>query len=117
MQVKKQQLKLDIEQWTGSKLAEEYMKAVYWHPASLTYMQNISSKILGKMLKRKLESRFAGININNLRYADETTLRAESKEELESLLIKVKEESKKPGLKLIIPKTKIMDPVQLLHGK
>ena len=117
MQVKKQQLKLDIEQWTGSKLAEEYMKAVYWHPASLTYMQNISSKILGKMLKRKLESRFAGININNLSYADETTLRAESKEELESLLIKVKEESKKPGLKLIIPKTKIMDPVQLLHGK
>ena len=66
--------------------------------------------------------KIAGININNLRYADDTTLRAESKEELESLLIKVKEESKKAGLKLVIPKTKIMDPIQLdwiqlLHGK
>ena len=52
-------------------------------------------------------------NINNLRYADDTTLMAESKEELKSLLIKVKEESKKVGLKLHIPKTKIMssDPI------
>ena len=47
-------------------------------------------------------------NINNLRYADETTLMAESKEELESLLMKVKEESEKSGLKLNIQKTKIM---------
>ena len=66
--------------------------------------------------------KIAGININNLRYADDTTLRAESKEELESLLIKVKEESKKAGFQLVIPKTKIMDPIQLdwiqlLHGK
>ena len=50
----------------------------------------------------------AGRNINNLRYADDTTLMAESKEELESLLMKVKEESEKVGLKLIIQKTKIM---------
>ena len=61
--------------------------------------------------------KFTRRNINNLRYADDTTIMAESKEELKSLLIKVKEESKKAGLKLIIPKTKIMDPVQLLHGK
>ena len=52
--------------------------------------------------------KMAGRNINNLRYADDTTLMAESKEELKSLLIKVKEESEKAGLKLIIQKTKIM---------
>ena len=58
--------------------------------------------------KHKLESRFARRNINNLRYADDTTLMAESEEELKSLLIKVKEESEKVGLKLNIQKTKIM---------
>ena len=52
--------------------------------------------------------KIAGRNINNLRYADDTTLMAESKEELKSLLMKVKEESEKPGLKLNIQKTKIM---------
>ena len=51
-------------------------------------------------MMNKLESRFPGRNINNLRYADDTTLMAESEEELKSLLIKVKEESEKPGLKL-----------------
>ena len=55
--------------------------------------------------KHKLESRFAGRNINNLRYADETTLQAESEEELKILLMKVKEESEKVGLKLNIQKT------------
>ena len=52
--------------------------------------------------------KIAGRNINNLRYEDDTTLMAESKEELKSLLMKVKEESEKPGLKLSIQKTKIM---------
>ena len=56
-------------------------------------------------------------NINNLRYADDTTLMAESEEELKSLLMKVKEESEKVGLKLSIQKTKIMAPVPSLHGK
>ena len=56
-------------------------------------------------------------NINNLRYADGTTLMAESEEELKSLLMKVKEESEKVGLKLNIQKTKIMAPVPSLHGK
>ena len=55
-------------------------------------------------------------NINNLRYADDTTLMAESKEELKSLLMKVKEESEKVGLKLNIQKTKFMNPVPSLHG-
>ena len=59
-------------------------------------------------MKLKLESRLPGRNINNLRYADDTTLRAESEEKLKSLLMKVKEESEKVGLKLNIQKTKIM---------
>ena len=88
MQVKKQLLEPDMEKWTGSKLGKEYVKAVYCH---LAY------------LRIKIAQR----NINNLRYADDTILMAESKEELKSLL-KVKEESKKAGLKLNIQKTKIM---------
>ena len=107
MQVRKQQLELDMEQQTGSKLGKEYVKAVYYYPAYLTYMQSTSCEILGWM-KHKLESRLAGENINNLRYADDTTLMAESKEELKSLLMKVKVESEKVGLKLNIQKTKIM---------
>ena len=61
----------------------------------------------------------AGRNINNLRYADDTTLMAESEEELKSLLMKVKEESEKASLKLNIQKTKIMasGPIPSLHGK
>ena len=59
-------------------------------------------------MKHKLESRLPGKNINNLRYADDTTLTAESEEELKSLLMKVKGESEKVGLKLNIHKTKIM---------
>ena len=59
-------------------------------------------------MKHKLESRLLGGNINNLRYADDTTLMAESEEELKSLLMKVKEESEKAGLKLNFQKTKIM---------
>ena len=75
--------------------------------AYLTYMQSTSCEMPGWM-KHKLESRLPGEIINNLRYADDTTLMAESEEELKSLLIKVKEESEKAGLKLNIQKTKIM---------
>ena len=87
-----------MEQQTGSKSGKEYVKAVYCHPAYIIYMQSISCKILGWM-KHKL-------NINNLRYADYTTLMAETEEELKSLLMK--EESEKVGLKFNIQKTKIM---------
>ena len=97
MQVRKQQLELDMEQQTGSKQEKEYVKAVYCHPAYLTYIQNTSCEVLGWM-KHKL-AKIAGRNINNLRYADDTTLMAESKEELKSLLMKVKEESGKSWLK------------------
>ena len=59
MQVKKQQLELDMEQWTGSKLGKEYVKAVYCHPAYLTYMQSISCEMPGWM-KHMLESKLLG---------------------------------------------------------
>ena len=59
MQVKKQQLELDMEQWTGSKLGKEDIKTVYCHPDYLTYMQSTSCKMLGWM-KHKLESRLLG---------------------------------------------------------
>ena len=84
-----------------SKLGKPYIKAVYCHPADLTYMQGTSHKMPGWM-NHKLEWRWPGEIINNLRYADDTTLTAESKEKLKSLLMKVKEESKKAGLELNI---------------
>ena len=59
MQVKKQQLKPDMEQWTGSKLGKEYVKAVYCHPAYLTSMQNTSCE-MPDWMKHKLESRLLG---------------------------------------------------------
>ena len=65
----------------------------------------------------KVGIKIAGRNKNNLRYADDTTLMAESEEELNSLLMKVKEESENAGLKLNIQKTKIWHPVPPLHGK
>ena len=66
-----------MEQQTGSKLGKEYVKAVYCHPAYLTYKQSTSCEMLGWM-KHKLESILLGGNINNLRYKDDTTLMAES---------------------------------------
>ena len=89
MQVWKQQLELDMEQQTGSKSGKEYVKAVYSHPAYLTYMQSTSWETLG-WKKHKLESRLLE-KYQNLKYADDTTLMAESEEELKSLLMKVKE--------------------------
>ena len=106
MQVKKQQLELDIEQQTGSKSGKEFVKAVYCHPAYLTYMQNIMRNTGLKEAQAGIK--IAGRNINNLRYTDYTTLMAESEEELKSPLMKLKEESEKVGLKLNIQKTKIM---------
>ena len=70
-------------------------------------MQSTSCKMPGWM-KHKFDSRLPGEIINNLRYADDTTIMAESKEELKSLLMNVKEESERTGLKLNIQKTKIM---------
>ena len=107
MQVKKQQLELDIEEQTGSKSGKQYVKALFCHPAHLTYMQSTSWEILGWM-KHKLESRLPGeISITSDMQMN-TTFMEKSKEELKRLLMKVKEESEKVGLKLNIQKTKIM---------
>ena len=79
MQVRKQQLELDMEQQTASKSGKEYVKAVYCHPAYLTSMQSTSWEKLG-WRKHKLESRLQEELINNFRYADDTTLMAECEE-------------------------------------
>ena len=107
MQVKKQQLELDVGQQTVSKEGKEYVKGAVLSPCLFNlYAEDI-------MQNAGLNEAQAGIkiavrNINNLRYADDTTLMAESEEELKGLLMKVKEESGKVVLKLNIKKTKIM---------
>ena len=104
MQVRKQQLELDMEQQTGSRLGMEYIKAVYCHLLILYAEYLIRNTRLDEA---QAGIKIAGRNINNLRYADDTTLMAKS-EELKSLLMKAKEESEKVGLKLNIQKTEIM---------
>ena len=96
-----------MEQQPGFKLGKEYVKAVYCHPAYLTYMQSTSWKILDWM-KHKLELRFLGeISITSDMNMI-PPLWQKFEEELKSLLVKVKEESEKAHLKLTIQKTKIM---------
>ena len=107
MQVKKQQLELDMEQQTGSKLGKEYIKAVYCHPTYLTSMQSISCKMPGWM-KHKLESRLLREIYITSDMQMIPPLWQKVKKELKSLLMKVKEKSEKVGLKLNIQKTKIM---------
>ena len=106
MQVKKQQLELDIEQQTGSKLGKEEVKTVYCRHAYLTYMQSTSCEKLCWM-KHKLESRFLGeISITSDMQMT-PSLRQKAQKNL-GLLMKVKEESANVVLKLNIQKTKIM---------
>ena len=88
-------------------MKRSYVKAVYCHPAFLTYVQSTSWEILD-WKKHKLESRLLEEISITSDVADDTTLMAESEEELKKLLMKVKEESEKVGLKLNIQKTKIM---------
>ena len=82
MQVKKQQLEMDMEQQTGSKQEKEYVKAGYCHPAYLTYAEYIMRN--AGLEEAQAGIKIAGRNINHLRYADDTTLMAESKEELKA---------------------------------
>ena len=105
-----------MEQKAGSKLGKEYVKAVYCHSAYLTYMRSTSCEMPG-LDEAQAGIKIAGRNINNLRYVGDTTLVAESKEELRSLLMRAKEESEKPGLKLNIQKAKVMATVSSLHCK
>ena len=98
MQVKKQQLELDMEQQTGSKLGKQVRQGCILSPC----LFNLYAEYI--MRNAGLEETQAGIkiarrNINNLRFADDTTLMAESKEELKTLLMKVKQESEKKWLK------------------
>ena len=107
MQVRKQQLELDMEQQDWFQIGKGVRQSCILSPCLFNFYAEYIMRNAG------LEETQAGIktarrNINNLRYADDTTLMAESKEELKSLLMKVKEESEKVGLKLNIQKTKIM---------
>ena len=114
MQVKKQQLELDMEQhWF------QIGKAMRQGCILLPCLLNLYAEYI--MWNARLDEAQAGIkiakkNINSLRYADDTTLMEESKEELKSLLMKVKEESEKAGLKLIIQKMKKLDTACTLPG-
>ena len=109
MEVKKQQLELDTEQQTGSRLGKEYV--IHQVCVLSPCLFNLYAEYI--MRNAGLDEAQAGIriarrNINNLRYSDDTTLMAESKEELKSLLMKLEEETEKAGLKFNIQKTKIM---------
>ena len=93
-----------MEQWTGSKLGQECVKAVYCYPTYLTEYIMPNARVDEAQPGIKISRR----NINNLSYAGDTTLMAEGEEELQSLLMKVIEESEKAGLKLNIQKMKFM---------
>ena len=90
MQIKKQQLELGMDQWTGSQLEKDYDKAIYCHPAYLTTMQSTLCEI-PLWVNHKLESRLLG-EISTTSDMYDTTLMAESEEELKNVLIRVKEE-------------------------
>ena len=94
MQVKKQELKPVMEQRTGSKLGKEYVKTVYWSPCLFNLYAEYIMRNPG-LDEAQAGIKIARININNLRYADDTTLMADSEVELKILLINVKERVKK----------------------
>ena len=114
--VKKQQLVLDMEQWTGSKLGKEYVKA---RILSLCLFNLYSEYIMWNAGLDEAQGGLiiARININNLIYADATILMAESEEELKNLLMRVKEESERDGLKLNIKKLRLWHTALLPYGK
>ena len=110
MQVKKQQLDLDMEQIRKGVRQGCILSPCLFNLYADYIIQN------AKLVEAQAGIKIAGRNINNLRYADDTTLMAESKE-LKSLLMKVKEESEKVDLKLNIQKTRSWHPIPSLHGK
>ena len=116
MLVKKQQLELDMKQWTGSKLEKKYDQGCI---LSSCLFNLYAEYIMGNagLEEAQTEIKIAGRNINNLRYADDTKIMAESEEELKILLMRVKEESGKDGLKLNMKKLRSQHPVPQLHGK
>ena len=106
MQVRKQQLELNMEQQTGPNRKRSTSR-LYIEPCLFNFYAEYIMRNAG-LEETQTGIKIAGRNINNLRYGDDTTLMAESEEELKSLLVKVKEESEKVGLKLNIQKMKIM---------
>ena len=106
MNVKKQQLELDMEQSTVSKLGKEFVKAVIMSPCLFNFCAEYIMRNAW-LDEAQAGIKIAGRNINNVRYAGDTTFMAESEEELKSFLMKVKE-NEKAGLKLNIQKPKIM---------
>ena len=111
MQVKKQHLELDME-----LIGKGVCQGCTLSPCLFNiYAQSIIWNVGLEEAQARIKT--AGRNINNLRYADDTTLMAESEEELKSLLMKVKEESEKAGLNINIQKLRTCHPVPSLHGK
>ena len=116
MQVKKQQLESDMEQWTGSKLGKEYIKAAILSPCLFTLHAEYIVWNAG-LDEAQTRIKIARRSINNFRYADETTLMAESKEELKSFLMKVKEEIERADFKCNIKKQRSWHLVPSRHDK
>ena len=114
MQVRKQQLELDMEQQT-LQIGKGVCQGCILSPCLFNFYAEYIMRNAG-LEETQAAIKIAGRNINNLRYADDTTLMAENKEELKSHLMKVKE-SEKVGLKLNIQKSKIMALVPSLHGE
>ena len=139
MHDKKQLEELDMEQQTGSKQAKEYVKAVYCHTATLygttdwfkiekgvqqgclllPCLFNLDAEHITRnvrLYELQAEIKIGGRNVNNLRYANDTTIMAENKEKLKSL-DEDEEESERTGLKLNIKKTKIMASSPITSGQ
>ena len=106
MQVKKQQLELDMEQWTGSKLGKVCQGSILSLCLFNLYAEYIMENV--RLDEAQAGVKIMGRNINNFRYADVSTLMAESEEKLKSLLMNVKEENEKVGLKFSIQNIKLM---------
>ena len=107
MQIRKQQLELDVEQQTGFQIGKGICRDCILSPSLFNLCAEYIMRNAG-LEEAQAGIKIAGRNISNLRYADDTILMAESEKELKSLLMKMKEESEKVGLKLNIQKTKIM---------
>ena len=117
MQIKKATVRTEYETTDWFQIEKKVHQGCILSPLFNLYAEYIMRNAM--LDEAQAGIKVAGRNINNLRYADDTTLMAENEEELKSLLMKVKVESEKVGLKLNIQKTKIMVPslVPSLHGK
>ena len=113
MQVREQQVELDMEQQTGSQIGKGVCQGCILSSCLFNFYAEYIMRNAG-LEEIQAGIKIAGRNINNLRYADDATLMAESEEKLKRLLMKVKEENLKVGLKLSIQKTKIITPSPII---